>query len=356
MDYPHQYERVAVDDSPLTCQNKKHGNIRNLWILLLLFMSCLLIIFVNLGPSSELRRPPIKPGSYLKVSKKDDNRFGKIFMLNNNTTEKKSCSRAIDKVGFMKTHKTASSTIQNILLRYDMNSGWNFVFPMEGHHLGPPQHLTELTVPFDSDWIQPMTDQEGYNIFALHTKWNQKEVAKLLGESAKYFTILRDPVDNFESLYNYVQFDHIFKMNLEGFVHAYIKKGKPIQRVYHYLGQNQQLWDLGLLKKDITNIDAVRRKIEEIDNNFDLVMIAEDFNTSLVFLSEELCWPLANMTSLKVNARKKSAVEKLSQNARNILQDWLLADQMLYDHFKKKLEKKKKMVGPKKKKKKKKKK
>merc|ERR1711868_121948 len=133
--------------------------------------------------------------------------------------------------------------------------------------------------------------------------------------------------------------------NLEGFVHAYIKKGKPIQRVYHYLGQNQQLWDLGLLKKDITNIDAVRRKIEEIDNNFDLVMIAEDFNASLVFLSEELCWPLANMTSLKVNARKKSAVEKLSQKARDILQDWLWADQMLYDHFKEKHERRKEEYG-----------
>ena len=51
------------------------------------------------------------------------------------------------------------------------------------------------------------------------------------------------------------------------------------------------------------------------------------------------------MTSLKVNARKKSAVEKLSQNARNILQDWLWADQMLYDHFKEKLEKRKEMYG-----------
>ena len=131
-------------------------------------MSCLLIIFVNLSPSSELRRPPIKPGSYLKVSKKDDNRFGKFFMLNNNTTEKKSCSRAIDKVGFMKTHKTASSTIQNILLRYGMNSGWNFVFPMEGHHLGPPQHLTELTVPFDSDWIQVGCEMD------FGTFWNTK--------------------------------------------------------------------------------------------------------------------------------------------------------------------------------------
>ena len=134
-------------------------------------------------------------------------------------------------------------------------------------------------------------------------------------------------------------------MNLKDFVHFYIEKRKPIQRVHRYLGRNQQLWDLGLLKKDITNMVAVKRKIKEIDKNFDLVMIEEDFNASLIFLSEELCWPLANMTSLKVNARKKSAVEKLSQKARDILQDWLWADQMLYDYFKQKLEKRKQAYG-----------
>ena len=62
-------------------------------------------------------------------------------------------------------------------------------------------------------------------------------------------------------------------------------------------------------------------------------------------MKQELCWPLANMTSLKVNARKKSAVEKLSQEARDILQDWLWADTILYDHFKQKLDKRKEEYG-----------
>ena len=86
-------------------------------------------------------------------------------------------------------------------------------------------------------------------------------------------------------------------------------------------------------------------KIKQMDQDFDLVMIAEDFESSLVLLSDVLCWPLANMTSLKLNARKKSKVQNLSTKVRDNLKDWLWADQMLYDYFKGKLDQKKTKLG-----------
>eukprot|EP00092_Neocalanus_flemingeri_P093291 GFUD01118556.1.p1 GENE.GFUD01118556.1~~GFUD01118556.1.p1 ORF type:complete len:232 (+),score=53.28 GFUD01118556.1:25-696(+) len=134
-------------------------------------------------------------------------------------------------------------------------------------------------------------------------------------------------------------------MDLEQFASAYIGGERPIPRVRDYLGRNQQLWDLGMDKEDINNHEAVERKIKQMDEDFDLVMITEDFDSSLVLLSDVLCWPLANMTSLKLNARKKSAIEELSPKSRKILKDWLWADYMLYEHFKEKLEQQKNVFG-----------
>ncbi len=55
----------------------------------------------------------------------------------------------------------------------------------------------------------------------------------------------RDPVDQFESMYNYVHFEEKFSMGLEEFVDKYVRPRLPVRRVNGYLGRNQQFWDLG---------------------------------------------------------------------------------------------------------------
>ena len=326
---------------------------RNWWLFLVLWLTCLLLMFLQLTPSSTSFSPAISPESQLLsdalTHQVPPQRLQTDLDISSRTSDQ--CSAPVEKIGFMKTHKTASSTVQNILLRYGMNAGLNFVLPGAGSHLGPPDRQYELTTPFSSSWYSDvpwagLAARTGFNIFALHTKWSQSEVEKVLRDGAKYVTILRDPVDNFESLYNYVHFSDFFNgLSLEEFAQQIVAKKRPVARIHHYLGRNQQLWDLGLSARDIANYEAVKRKIEKIAEDFDLVMIAEHFDESLILLSDLLCWPLANMTSLKVNARKSSAVEKLSQKARDILQDWLWADQMLYDYFTKEFKRKRQLYG-----------
>jgi len=90
----------------------------------------------------------------------------------------------------------------------------------------------------------------------------------------------------------------------------------------------------------------VRRKIEEIEEDFDLVMVAEELDESLVLLSELLCWPLEAMVALPVNVRFPQYKRKLDAETRALLRNWLWADQMLYDHFRGLFRQRKLEYGP----------
>ena len=140
------------------------------------------------------------------------------------------------------------------------------------------------------------------------------------------------------------------------------------KRMMKYLGLNQQLYDLGLSLNDLYNISAARviffgnnfsrflvlsswlqiisnllyiqqEKIKEIDDDFDLVLISEDFDKSMVLLANKLCWPLDYVKSFKLNARKNSTKITLNEQERDILQSWQQGDMLLYNHFQNKLEK-----------------
>ena len=86
-------------------------------------------------------------------------------------------------------------------------------------------------------------------------------------------------------------------------------------------------------------------KVRQLDKDFHLVMITEELEESLVLLGQTLCWPLANLTSLRLNARASALVSNLTSESRARLKQWLWADYALYDHFKERLEERKQELG-----------
>ena len=56
-----------------------------------------------------------------------------------------------------------------------------------------------------------------YNILSLHTRWNKKEINEVMGskeDGTKYITILRDPVDLFESAWGFYSYETKFGISL----------------------------------------------------------------------------------------------------------------------------------------------
>lgn len=241
--------------------------------------------------------------------------------------DRRGCSKK-RKLAFLKTHKCASSSLQNILMRFGLKNQLNFVLPSAGNYLG------RYIKYFHKMVSSTLWDQVGleYDIFCLHTIWNFQEVSDTLGPEATYFTIMRDPVDLFESLWGYSGMSSFYNMDLETFAKS-PKTGKLAMRAFRNLGRNQMLWDLGLPADHMDNMTAVQAKIEEVDSTFQLVMMADRFEESMVLLRDLLCWDYQDVVNFKLNARKENKKAVLSDEAKSSLKEYLAADYVLYKHF-----------------------
>lgn len=249
------------------------------------------------------------------------------------------------KIAFMKTHKTASSTVQSVLFRFGLDNKLNFVLPSDGNHLNDPSHRFILTENFKTEWLdqekekipwhETLYKEKKYDIFNLHTVWNQTATRDLLGPDAVYVTILRHPVDLFESLYAYTNFQTVLKLNLHEYIQSLnVSETLYQHRINQYMGLNQQLYDLGLPLVDLYKLDAIKDRIKEMEKEFDLVLFSEMFDESMVLLADKLCWPLDYVKSFKLNARKAAYKVTLNKQERKTLEAWQNGDLLLYNHFK----------------------
>ena len=198
-----------------------------------------------------------------------------------------------------------------------------------------------------------------YSLLCLHVRFNKPEMEAVMGPGTVYISMLRDPVDVFESQYgffglqgfygmtiginDYYNFWALILFPLDDFAAA--PKTKELLRRANGQGRNQMLFDLGLDPEDMDDDTLVRRKIEEIEDSFHLIMIAEHFSESLVLMKSELCWAVEDVTNFKLNGRKDQVKSNLSNKTRNLLREFLRADYMLYNHFYQKLQSKMEKLG-----------
>ena len=185
-----------------------------------------------------------------------------------------------------------------------------------------------------------------YSVFCLHHvpgTWDHVRVKELIGDrdgDAKYFSIVRDPVDLFISMWDYYDFSGTLKMDLETFAMntSMAFKRRMGRRARGQAGYNMMLFDFGLPLGSLDNESAVVAMIAQIESNFDLIMVMEQFDESLLLLRELMCWEWDDMMYLKLNSQQKTKQSKLSPDGRARLKMFLKSDYLLYDHFKKRFQ------------------
>ncbi|XP_071486064.1 galactosylceramide sulfotransferase-like [Diadema antillarum] len=244
------------------------------------------------------------------------------------------------RIVFVKTHKTASSTTASILERFGYLHNLSFAVRPAGHIL-TENSLFDRSVVADQEALSSKNCSnvgDGFDMLTNHARYNRPEMDAVV-HHAKYVTIIREPVAQFESAFSYFRVAE--KIGLSKYdqpIEEFMKQPRTYlnMRAYDYYWQamrNQQLFDLGLDHKYHDDEYMVDYKIETLAKEIDLVMITEYYHESLLLLKKLLCWDFDDILYLSNGVRVPSRRYSLSPELRTKIRSWNCADAKLYERF-----------------------
>ncbi|NXD79582.1 G3ST2 sulfotransferase, partial [Halcyon senegalensis] len=239
--------------------------------------------------------------------------------------------RAKTNVMFLKTHKTASSTVLNIMFRFAERYNLTVALPADQLvHLGYPKtFLAHFVEEFQ-------TIGQNYNIMCNHLRFNPSEVQKVMPVNTFYFSILRNPIPLLESSYIYYK-DNVPAFRISRDVNEYLASPRkyyhPADYEQNIYARNIMWFDFGYDNNAEVNKKYIQAVLEEIEQNFHLILIADYFDESMILLKHALCWDLDDVVYFKLNSRSQDTVQALTPKSVEQIKVWCSLDWKLYLHF-----------------------
>ena len=248
-------------------------------------------------------------------------------------------------VSFLKVHKAGSTTVMNIFLRFAIQHGLNVVLPNKPTGFGFNYLGYGKTV--SKDRIVPLPVNETYNILCNHVVYNKTAFRTIMPKDTKYIGILREPESHFRSAMSYFGFyNHLEKYNKEkglhinGSVLTEFLKDPTKFKVGTYYVHNKMSFDLGVPAAKFQDSAFIETYIKELDRDYELMLLMEEFEESLVLMKRVLCWDMKDILYVPLNTRKAKAYIPFTEEDRHMLKNWNKADFKLYDTFQKVFEEK----------------
>ncbi|XP_070568338.1 galactosylceramide sulfotransferase-like [Ptychodera flava] len=244
---------------------------------------------------------------------------------------------------FLRTHKTASSTLAVLLYRFGYNNQLSFLFTHDqsyGHFRQVPITLKSLPGMYPPIGVR-QGDYENYkfNISAGHVIYRNRSIfdALMYGRPG-YITIIREPVQQFTSYFHYFNFKGKFMKNKrlsskDQYAHmteflshsSKYATAKGHSNVY-IADRNPQSFDLGLPLQEMDNQIYISDFISRIEADLDLVLITEYFDESLILLKRQFCWSMYDVLYFKRNVRHFEPTE----TPRNLIRRYVSGTMLTY--------------------------
>lgn len=234
-------------------------------------------------------------------------------------------------IAFVKTHKTGSSTISNILLRY-----------------GERHNLTHLLYKYRSSTEYNSLKEERLirntltpNIFAQHAQFNPEFLRNHLKDNLRFFTIIREPVSQFLSAFSFFEKTKIYPadtfddsvtqfLNLHQTYLTTSRFCKDCNKVANANGVDMG-FDIGEYMLADNKDQFVRNFLDRTDSLFEFVLITEYFDLSLVLLKRRFCLTFEDILYLRSLERIKK--ESVEDSTKLRIKEFQQVDVAIYDYF-----------------------
>ncbi|XP_041673399.1 galactose-3-O-sulfotransferase 2 [Cheilinus undulatus] len=240
-------------------------------------------------------------------------------------------------VVFLKTHKTGSSTVQNLLFRMGERDRATFAFPHHSYQFNYPDK-------FRAKFVDELPDGSfQFDLLCSNMRLDIDQLKQVMPKNTIFITILREPLRTFESVFSYYSSS----------VPAFILAKKVAEMTGHKsalslflespeafwdpkepgnsLGKNPMSFDLGLDGQRWNS--TWRTDLALLEETFQLVMIAEHFDESLILLGSLLNLDMEELAYVRLNTRSPQSVIPLDDGTKDQISSWNTLDVLLYDFF-----------------------
>ncbi|KAK3802429.1 hypothetical protein RRG08_017614 [Elysia crispata] len=256
----------------------------------------------------------------------------------------------IRQIVFAKVHKAASSTMQNIFMRFALARNLSLVLPKQKTSVS--EHLSVI----DRDKIVPHPQaRQIYDVLCSHVLYDEEQISRYFPKAAVRIAIVREPLKQALSAlkYYYRVWDptgalrrgykkyktdpiNSFLQHPEDF---YIESRGPSNSYIN----NRMSVDLGFqlnsFEESKRNNTKIKEFLKKVQRQFDVVLVSDYFDESLVLMRRILRWAMKDIVYLKVNVGEEQTRPEwhkkplLNSTVVQKFREWDEIDFQLYDQF-----------------------
>lgn len=251
-------------------------------------------------------------------------------------------------VAFLKVHKTGSSSVQNIFLRFGDSRNLTFILGHDDKNKsesGFPNVISYKNT-LNDDIIVPPPPGKKYEILCCHLIFSRSAFTRYLPPDSVYIGIVRDPITRLESAIRY--FRMFSNVNLSDFADDPLAFDKRLpsmanNRMAFEFGFPLHLFpskSVGMSPNSFLEVTDYLRQLKEI---FDLILVNEYIDESLILMKRVLNWHVKDIIYQKKLVAKPEKKRTFSENDVPKLRRYLYLDYFLYsmavEELKKKIDK-----------------